>query len=230
MRKFLFLAVFMLMTLSQYAAELNLGVYGGKDFYRIEDMNRGFNLIDLTEASINRTGFENPWMLGIDFDFSLGKGFSLSLAAEGVYLLYDVTYTVNFPLPQDPFNKETSYYDVEWARFAFQLNLRKNLFTTDFFDLYLGLGGGLHMIAPVVSDKFLMMTLKDKFDEFDPSTDVSLDTKFGGNAGLGFLIHPFSFPLKFRVEGKYTMMPAGDYEEPDAFFSILAGIVYGFDL
>jgi hypothetical protein len=230
MNKFLVVTLVLLLSSPLYAGELSFSIYGGKDFYRIEYMKRGFNLIDLTEASINRTGFENPWLLGVDFGFCIGNGFSLDFAAEGVYLKYDVNYTVSFPFPNDPLNKKTSYYDVEWARFALFLTLRKTIISTKYFQLYGGLGGGLHLIAPVVSDRFLMMTLKDKFDEFDPSTDVSLSNKFGGNANMGIRIIPFAIPLKFKAEAKYTMMQKGDYEEPDSFFSVLFGIIYNFKL
>jgi len=230
MKKNLIIIVFLLSTLPQIAADLTFGIYGGKDLYRIDDLERGFNLIDLTQASVSRTGFGNPWLFGVDLAYGLGKGFYFDFTAEGVYLKYDLNYTVSFPLPHDPFNKETNYYSVEWARFAFLLSLQKTVVTTDFFDFYLGVGGGLHLIAPVVSDKFLMMTLKDKFDKFDPSTDVSLEQKIGGNASLGFVVHPFSVPLKFKLEGKYTTMPPGDYEEPNSFFSVFAGIIYSINL
>ena len=153
----------------------------------------------------------------------------MDFSAEAAYLKYKLYYSRNYPTIYDPFNIKTSSYKVEWARIAFLTTLEKILFSSQITELYVGLGSGLHIVAPVVSDKFLANTLIDKFMELDPSTDIKLRSSFGGHFLLGFNFKLPSIPVNFFLEGKYTIMPEGDYEEPNTFFTLSSGILYSFD-
>ena len=232
MKKFMpFILIFLLfIPTKQFAQGLDFSIYGGKDFCKIKELRCDFQLMDMTEASINREGFKNPWILGIDLGINFSKGFKVDLSAEAAYLKYKLYYSRNYPTVYNPFNIKTSSYKVEWARIAFLTTLEKILFSSQITELYVGLGSGLHIVAPVVSDKFLFNTLIDKFMELDPSTDVNLKSKFGGHVIFGFQVNPLSNPIKFKLEGKYTIMPEGDYEEPNTFFTVYLGILYSFDL
>jgi len=75
-----------------YALGLELGIYGGKDYYTIPHLKKGFVLADLTQASVERDGFQDPIMLGAVFRFNLIGGYAVSVRGEAVYLNYHVVY------------------------------------------------------------------------------------------------------------------------------------------
>ena len=206
----------------------NLGIYGGKDFYSISEMSREFRLMDLTEASIRREGFKNPWILGVNAQLNFILGWSLNLSAEGTVRKYSVRYSRNYPVPNDPNNIKTSEYEVSWGRVAILATLKKNLLVLPTFKIYSGLGAGIHLIAPVVSDKFLVNTLADKSVELDPSADVELESRFGGQLLVGAQFSPPLSPLKFKLDAKYLLTSTGDYEEPTHFLNLTLGIMFGF--
>jgi len=223
------LMILLLKISHSFGSELGVGFYGGKDFYAIQNMNRGFRLADLTEASISRKGFENPWMFGVNVRLNLTSNINLNLNAEAVYLKYQVVYSRNYPTVVDPFNIKTSYYDVKWGRLAFLATLEMILYSSKTMEFFAGLGGGVHKIAPAVSDRFLINTLFDKFIELDLSTDIKLNHLFGGHALVGMELNSFWKQIKIRLVGKYSVLPDGEYEEPGKFFTVLLGAMYHFN-
>ena len=217
------LVILFFLTSPLFSLGFDFGVYGGKDFYKISEMQKNFQLADLTAASVEREGVQNPWMFGANFRLNFIGGISLETTAEAAYAKYKVIYSI-------PSNPSTDEYDITWTRIAVLATLEKNLFSAPTTELYGGIGGGLHMVTPVVSDKFLINTLKDKSAELDVSEDINLESKFGGHALVGFQFHPPLTPIKFKLEGKYIILPKGDYEEPNSFFTVYLGIMYSLGL
>ncbi len=220
--------LFLLTILISTSRGIDFGLHIGKDFYTIPNMAKGFHLadVDLTAAYIEREGFTNPWILGLDLQFKLPGGLRLKASAEGTYLQYHVLYIRNQPKPGDPLYKETSEYEVTWARAALLGTITKDLLPLPIFRFYAGAGGGVHLVAPVVSDKFLINTLTDKFAELDPTTDVKIDPRFGFHLVLGLAIHPPALPLNIVVEGKYSFLPRGEYEEPHRFATVVLKMLF----
>ncbi len=208
------------------ALGFHFGVHGGKDFYSISSMDKGFQLADLTEARVEREGFSNPWLAGVDLQWDLLMGLKLEATAEAAYHSYNVVYTRNDPQPGDPFHKLVSEYDVKFARAGLVGSLKMNILPLPIVDLYFGGGAGIHWIAPLVSDKFLMGTLMDKAAELDPSEDVKVESRLGGHLLVGASIHPPMFPLKFALEAKYNFLQSGEYEEPDKFATVVLKIFF----
>jgi len=136
----------------------------------------------------------------------------------------------NYPTIDDPLHIKTDSYDVPWGRASAILTVEKNLISLPTFSFYGGFGGGMHWVAPVVSDKFLFDTLLNKTLELDPSTDVELQQVFAVHGLVGLSFRMPLMPIKFSFEGKYTVMPQGSYEEPSQFFSIyfILSYVIGF--
>ena len=230
MKKILPILVALILFLSTnlFALGLQIGIYGGKDIYHISKLGVNFQLMDMTEATIEREGRSNPWLLGMNLYYNLKNDLKLGISAEAAYLAYKVHYSRNYPTVYDPFNIKTSKYDLAWARAAILASLVKDVLSTSVGNFYVGIGGGLHVLAPVVSDKFVFDTLWDKFMELDTSTDINLIYKFGGFAIFGFQFNPFQSPIKLQLEGKYHLTSQSKYEEPDNFLSVDLGLLYFF--
>ena len=210
------------------AQNINIGIFVGKDFYSIKELDKGFNLYDLTKAEINRQSFFDPIIAGLDFEVNLNKNYKVELFAEAAYLKYNVSYSRNYPELLNPFNIKTSVYSIDWARANLGISIISSFIK--FSNIELSGGGGINysIIAPVVSDKFLYETLRDKFTELDVSKDIKLKSSIGGHlqANLGYNIKPLN--LIPSIEIKYLFTSEGRYEEPSKFFTLKMKILYSF--
>lgn len=226
--QFLSIVLFFALNISLSAQRINIGIFVGKDFYSIKELNTSFNLYDLTKAEINRKSFSDPLIAGLDFEVNLNKNYRVELFAEAAYLKYNITYSRNYPEPLDPFNIKTSIYSIDWARANLGISVISSF--VKFSNIELSGGGGINysIIAPVVSDKFLYETLRDKFVELDVSNDIKLKGSIGGHlqANLGYNIQ--SVNLIPSIEIKYLFTSEGRYEEPSKFFTLKIKVLYSF--
>ncbi len=218
--------IFSLFLENALALGFHFGLHGGKDLYSISSMDKGFQLADLTEARVEREGFSNPWLAGVDLEFDMLLGFKIEASAEAAYRSYKVIYTRNDPQLTDPLHKLVSEYDVQFIRAGLTGSAKINLLPLPVVQVYAGAGAGLHLTAPLVSDKFIMGTLMDKAAELDPSKDVKVKSRLGGHLLVGVNVHPPMFPLRFALEGKYFFLPSGDYEEPSKFANVVLKIFF----
>jgi hypothetical protein len=226
--QFLSIVLFFALNISLSAQRINIGIFVGKDFYSIKELNTSFNLYDLTKAEINRKSFSDPLIAGLDFEVNLNKNYRVELFAEAAYLKYNITYSRNYPELLNPFNIKTSVYSIDWARANFGVSIISSFI--NFRNIELSGGGGINysIIAPVVSDKFLYETLRDKFVELDVSNDIKLKGSIGGHlqANLGYNIKPLN--LIPSIELKYLFTSEGRYEEPSKFFTLKIKVLYSF--
>lgn len=226
--QFLSIVLFFALNISLSAQRINIGIFVGKDFYSIKELNTSFNLYDLTKAEINRKSFSDPLIAGLDFEVNLNKNYRVELFAEAAYLKYNITYSRNYPELLNPFNIKTSVYSIDWARANFGVSIISSFI--NFRNIELSGGGGINysIIAPVVSDKFLYETLRDKFVELDVSNDIKLKGSIGGHlqANLGYNIKPLN--LIPSIELKYLFTSEGRYEEPSKFFTLKKKVLYSF--
>jgi hypothetical protein len=224
------LIVLFLFSSESFATEFGVGIHGGKDFYSISNLKTGFRLLDLTEASVSRDGFANPWVVGVSFSFKINRNWKMRINGDVVLVKYEVLFTRNYPTLYDPFYIKTSEYKIDWGRAAILGTVERDWQISDHFYVFGGTGGGLYILAPVVSDKFLVNTLLDKFMELDISKDIEMSYKLGAHALLGLEAVTFSDKVSFRIEGRYSFMSEGKYEEPTRFFSVFSGIIFNFKL
>jgi len=224
------LIALLLLSSGLFATEFGLGIHGGKDFYSISNLKTGFRLLDLTEASVSRDGFANPWLVGVSLTFKINRNWKMRINGDVVLVKYDVLFTRNYPTLYDPFYIKTSEYKIEWGRAAVLGTVERNWHISEHFYFLGGAGGGLYVLAPVVSDKFIVNTLYDKFMELDISKDIEMSYKFGAHILLGMEAVTFGDKVSFRVEGRYSFMSEGKYEEPTRFFSVFSGIIFNFKL
>lgn len=226
--QFLSIVLFFALNISLSAQRINIGIFVGKDFYSIKELNTSFNLYDLTKAEIDRKSFSDPLIAGLDFEVNLNKNYRVELFAEAAYLKYNITYSRNYPELLNPFNIKTSVYSIDWARANFGVSIISSFI--NFRNIELSGGGGINysIIAPVVSDKFLYETLRDKFVELDVSNDIKLKGSIGGHlqANLGYNIKPLN--LIPSIELKYLFTSEGRYEEPSKFFTLKIKVLYSF--
>ncbi len=211
-----------------FAVDFGVGIHCGKDFYSITNLKSGFRLLDLTEASITRIGFEDPWAIGVSLAFGIAQNWTIRINGDFVLVKYDVLFTRNYPIFNNPFYIKTSKYNIEWGRAAILGTMERNWKISDHFYAIGGAGGGLYALAPVVSDKFMVNTLRNKFMELDVSRDIEMSYKFGAHILFGLEAVTFSDKVSFRIEGRYSFMSEGKYEEPTHFFSVFSGIIFNF--
>lgn len=230
-KKIIFCLIFpLLFATFSHAIDLGVGLYGGKDFYSISNISRGFNLMDLTEASISRRGFSNPWLFAISLYFNMNGNWRIRFSGDLVMVKYKVLYSRTEPTIYNPFYVRTSTYKIKWGRMAIWGSLEKYWQISDRISFFADGGGGLFVLAPVVSDKFIMNTLLNKFMELDVSKDIDMSYKFGGLASLGMEAVLLKDKIHFRIEGRYNIMLAGRYEEPTNFLSLESGFIFRFKI
>lgn len=232
MKKIKLPILFFIISLSSYYTfpqqKNSIGIYAGMDFYTIEQLEKSFRLVDLTEVSIKRQSFSNPFLIGINYEHCFENLLALQIYLEGIYLTYFVEYRRNDPQPFDPFYIKISDYNVPWARITFGSNLMKTIPLNKSINFFAGLGAGLFIMAPVVSDNFIYNTLLNKFQELDLSDDIKLRYSPGGQLISGITLNPFNLPINLKIAIKYSLTTKGEYEEPYSILSSYLNINYNF--
>jgi hypothetical protein len=220
--KKIILTIFILISFIEINAQnFGIQILAGSDIYKINSMEKGFNLFDLTKANIKREEFSNP--ISAELNLVYDKiNWNLTLSLDAAYTNYNVVYTRNVPQLFDPFYIKTSKYKIDFARAAASLNYIKNISLTSRLMLFVGGGPTFFITAPVVSDKFIINTLKDKFSELDLSDDIKLRYSFGAIVQSGIKFKVFN-PIDLLVTAKYFVTSKGEYEEPYSFAAIHAG-------
>ena len=205
-----------------------IGISVGKDFYSISNLSTGFNLQDLTEAKLSRTGFENPMSFGINLGYNSNKNYSIIFESSFNYLEYDVEYIRKVPKLIDPFYIKTTNYKVPWARLGTMFTFNYIPYSVSGLDFFIGGGLGLQIFAPAVSDEFIYKTLLNKLSELDISSDIDLNYSFSQkiNAGIKYNINNSYFNIAFI--SSYTFVNNAVYEAPDNFFTMKLFVNYLF--
>lgn len=225
--KTIILSIFILISLIDIKAQnFEIQFLAGGDIYKINSMEKGFNLLDLTKANIKREGFSNPISAELNLVYDR-INWNLTLSLDAAYTNYDVTYTRNVPQLFDPFYIKTSKYKIDFARAAASLIYSKYFPITSRLNLFIGGGPTFFITAPVVSDKFIINTLKDKFSELDLSDDIKLRYSFGAVVQSGIKFQLFN-PIDLLLTAKYFVTSKGEYEEPYSFAVIHTGLGINF--
>ncbi len=228
MKKLLTLLFILLtLTISVSAQSFEVGISAGKDFYTIPDLSTGFNLQDLTEATLERTGFENPIAFGISLGYNSNENYSIIFEGDFNYLEYNVDYTRNVPKLTDPFYKKTSNYNVPWARLGAMISFNYIPYSIEKLDFVIGGGLGLQIFAPAVSDKFIAKTLFNKISELDLSTDIDLNFSFSQKINAG-VKYNFNSNINLGLISSYTIVNNAIDEAPDNFLTLKLQLGYLF--
>lgn len=228
MRKILIIAILVLLWVNTLvnAQPYQIGISVGKDFYAIPNMSVGFNLQDLTEAELSRTGFQNPLSLGINFGYNPNKKYSIIIDADFNYLEYDVVYTRNVPELFNPGNIEITDYKIPWARFATMLSLNYIPYSVGGFDFFVGGGLGFQVFAPAVSDKFILETLLDKLSQLNISTEIDLNYSFSQKINVGIKYNIDSSNFNVAITTSYVFVNNAVYEAPNKFLTMKLFVNY----
>ncbi len=226
-KQFTLLFWFLIFTVSTMAQSFEIGISAGKDFYTIPDLSASFKLQDLTEATLERTGFENPMTFGINLGYNSGKNYSIIFEGDFNYLEYDVNYTRNVPKLLDPFYIKTSHYKVPWARLGAMVSFNYIPYSIEKLDFVIGGGVGLQIFAPAVSDKFIAKTLFKKISELDLSTDINLNLSFSQKINIG-IKYNFNSNINLGIISSYTIVNNAVDEAPDSFLTLKLQLNYLF--
>lgn len=204
---------------------INFGV--GKDFYTIEAIeNKEFSLWDGTPALVERDEISNPFYANLQLEYQSGS-LIYGLALAGAYQKYHMKYYYSeLRVPPHPTDNKTEE-DVIWARIEinpvllYEIELNKSLA----FDF--GIGGGLQIMAPVVSDKFIYETTLNKALDLDFTDEVELAYLFNGKA-IARAKFKITSNFSLGAEANYLMVQKGDYEQPSNFFTafVFLGITF----
>ncbi|MGB9703005.1 MAG: hypothetical protein ACPL1A_09850 [Candidatus Kapaibacteriota bacterium] len=202
----------------------NLGIQllVGNDFYKINSLEKGFNLLDLTKANIKREQFKNPFSGELNIVYK-NINWGVMLSVDAAYTNYNVIYSRNYPQLNDPFYIKTSQYKIDFARGNISVNYLRNLLLSNNLKLFYGGGPGFSITAPIVSDKFIINTLTNKISELDFSKDIKLKYSLSAVLQSGIVYELFD-PVGIILSVKYFITSKGEYEEPYSFASIHAGI------
>ncbi len=225
--KNIFTLILILFSLSEIKSQsFDIQILGGYDFYKINSMEKGFNLFDLTKANIKREEISNPLSAEVNLVYD-NINWDLTLSLDAAYTNYNVIYTRNVPQPFDPFYIKKSEYKIDFARATASLNYIRNISLTSKLKLFVGGGPVFFITAPVVSDKFIYNTLKDKISELDLSDDIKLRYSFGAVVQSGIKFKLFN-PVDLILSAKYFVTSKGEYEEPYSFAVIHTGLGINF--
>lgn len=224
----LILRTFLLVILFNKLFAQNFGIQllAGNDFYKINSLTKEFNLFDLTKAKVVRDEFKNPLSGEVNLFYeTINWGTSFSI--DAAYTTYNVSYSRNYPQPLDPFYIKTSKYKIDFARATLSMNYFWKFNFLRNMNILVGGGPAFFITAPVVSDKFIYDTIKDKMSELDFSSDIKIKNSLGAVIFSGMKFKLFNhFGLMTSI--KYLMTSKGKYEEPYNFIAIHSGMSINF--
>lgn len=204
-------------------ALFSFGLHGGLDTYTVSSFDRNFDFLG-SQVYLKRDEIKPPFMFGAHFYSDLLPIVDLELSADAALRKYDITYINAVP--------DTTREEVTFARLSLCGTLKKTLIkippVLSVVSLYAGLGGGVHLISPVISKALILDKLSGPSDVLTPEDVLEDMTKLGGHALVGLKIKPPAFPLALNLDGKYTVTEGAEYEEPDGFFSTYLGLSFGF--
>ncbi len=230
MKKFLISLIFF----SSYLFGQTFSVSGsaGIDNYTIPAVKQNFSLNDGTPSYITRDEVANPFNAGLQLRFERNKVI-FGIDADFTYKEYNIYYANYEIVPQlPPFsdNIDTLFsdsYTVPWVRAGINVFALYNLLNVNSLKINAGIGGGVQVVAPIVSDKFIEKTLKKKFEELDPTTDVN--PEYLGNIKLtGEVLYAISRVIAIGVEGNYLFLSKGENDQPQNFAQVKTKFIISF--
>ncbi len=204
----------------------------GIDNYTIPSVEQNFALDDGTPSFLTRDEVANPFNAGLQLRFAKNK-LIFGIDADITYKEYNVHYgniqiIPHFPPLTDEIDTLFSdTYTVPWVRAGLNLFVLYNLIDAGALEVNAGIGGGLQVVAPVVSDAFIEKTLKNKLETFDATTDVN--PEYLGNAKIMTeAIYKISQTFALGVEGNYLFLSKGENEQPQSFAQIKTKLIVSF--
>jgi len=210
-----------------FAQSFSISATAGVDNYTIPSVDQNFNLSDGTLSFLTRDEVANPVNFGLQLRIKKQK-FTYGIDANLTYKEYNVRYgnLENIILPPFQTGLDTLYdnnYTVPWVRAELNLFLLYDIFTLNGFTLSGGVGGGLQIVAPVVSDSFIENTLLTKLEHLDVSTDVSPEY-LGNGKIIAELKYNISDHISAGVDADYLFLQKGKAEQPES-FAVIKGFV-----
>ena len=210
----------------------SISASGGIDNYTIPAVEQNFSLSDGTPSYLTRDEVANPFNAGLQLRFEKNK-LIFGVDADITYKEYNVYYAnLEIVTRMPPFNDiiDTLFsdtYSVPWVRAGLNAFVLYNWVDVNSLKINVGIGGGVQVVAPVVSDKFIEKTLVNKFETFDTSTDV--DPEYLGNIKIMTeVIYSLSKTFAIGVEGNYLMLTKGENEQPQNFAQVKTKFIISF--
>jgi len=230
MKKFLITLIFFSSYIFGQTFSISAGA--GIDNYTIPSVERNFSLDDGTPSFLTRDEVANPFNAGVQLRFAKNK-LIFGIDADITYKEYNVRYGNLQIIPHvPPFTDEidtlfSDTYTVPWVRAGLNLFALYNLADAGSLEINAGIGGGLQVVAPVVSDAFIEKTLKNKLETFDATTDVK--PEYLGNVKIMTeAIYKISRTFALGVEGNYLFLSKGENEQPQSFAQFKTKLILSF--
>ncbi len=221
MKKITVFLILFLATASYSQFSVNIG--GGKDFYTIDAIDgMNFSLWDTTPAYIEREEISNPVYFNIQLEYQ-HNSFIYGLHLAAAYQSYRIKY-IYFPDNLWDFDEYVTEEDVPWARLEINGVILYEVNVSEKFSLLLGGGGGIQIMPPIVSDKYVYETTFNKALDMDFSDDVELEYLPNGKA-IARAKYKLSDTFSLAAEANYLFVKEGDYEQPSKFLT--AAIFFG---
>ncbi len=223
MKKLTLLAILFLSVVNFAQFSFNIGV--GKDLYSIPAIERiNFDLWDGTPAYFERDEISNPLYFNLQLEYQSGS-LIYGLHLAGAYAKYHINYiyipsTINFE------EYETDE-DVPWARAEINAVILYEVPVTNNFSFIFGGGGGVQIMPPVVSDRFIYETTFDKILSFDFSDDIDLEYLANGKLVARAKLK-LSDTFSLAAETNYLIVKQGNYEQPSDFLTaaVFLGVTF----
>jgi hypothetical protein len=224
MKKFnlFFASLLLTATVSFSQFSINAGI--GKDFYTIPAVeNNYFTLWDGTPALLDREEISNPLYFNLQLEYKSGN-FLYGLHLAGAYQKYKFSYSY-FTLPALLSGEEKTEDEVPWARAEINAIVLYEIEIGGGLSVLLGGGGGLQIMPPIVSEKFIFETTLNKLLTFDFSDDIEMEYLPNGKA-VARLKYQITNTFSLAAEADYLFVSAGKYEQPSSFVNaaVFAGV------
>lgn len=217
------------------SAIFGFGVHAGMDFMSVSDKQFGVEQFRAAAQAQGLTGFnsdgtwnmvtltreaiDNPYLVGVHFYLDFIPVIDLEVSGDVALQKYKVRYIT----PNPSVNEDVDAY---FGRIGAYVTARKDLIDLPMFAFYLGGGLGMHFVAPVAGDEFIV----DIYGVNSPLVSspniedaIERETTLGYHALTGIRFKPPIIPFAIRVEGKYTNTGASGMERPTSTLSAYAG-------
>ena len=210
-------------------ALFGFGAHGGLDMVSVDADSESFTLDYGVEASLVREEIGQPIAFGGHFYVDALPVIDLELSVDVAIQQYHITYERKTP---EGILDDQKSEDATFGRIGLYATIRRDLFTfppiAHTVALYAGWGVGMHLVAPIMCEAFLVDNIKSPEDQLDVDDIIEKATRMGGHALVGVRIKPPMIPIALGVEAKYTMMSEGDYEEPNVFPTVYGKVSFDF--
>jgi hypothetical protein len=230
MKRITILFFFLIASNYSFAQSFSISATAGIDNYTIPSVDQNFNLYDGSLSFLIRDEVANPANFGIQFRLKNNK-FTYGFDGNMTYKEYNVRYgnLEDITMPPFPGSLDTIYvknYTVPWVRAELNLFILYDIFTSHGFTISGGVGGGMQIVSPVVSDSFIEATLLTKLEHLDVSTDVSPEY-LGNGKIIAELRYNISEHLSAGVDADYLFLQKGKFDQPASFAVIKGFVAFG---